>query len=88
MPIQLILAILLAILAFACSYLAKPIILGRAFRTLFLACVTAFCGFGFLASFEIPGSYLGQVIYAALGVMAATGASLPWILSSTATGQN
>ena len=48
----------------------------RLLVVLVLLGLTAFCGFGFLASFEYPGITAWHVGYAALGLTFATGSAL------------
>ena len=47
----------------------------RVVGAVFLFAVTAFCGFGFLASFELPGVPAIGIVYAALGIISLIGAA-------------
>lgn len=79
MPLPLIIGITAFLGIFLGSYAVKSPALGRSIRTALLLFTTAFCGYGFLASFEVP-EIAWKVTYAALGVTALTGATLPWIV--------
>jgi hypothetical protein len=46
----------------------------RVMGVVFLLAVSAFCGFGFLASFELPGVPAIRIIYAVFGFLSLIGA--------------
>lgn len=83
MPLPLmILSIVVAVLV-AGTFLIQSASVARATRTVLLLSATAFCGFGFLASFEMPG-VMWKAAYAVLGCCAMAGAALPWLFEKKA----
>lgn len=79
MPWQLLAVLVVVVATFAGSYLLKPLLLGRLYRTTFLLGVAAFSAFGFLASFEFPGFTFWKLMYGMLVAAALAGATLPWL---------
>lgn len=51
-------------------------LIARLITALMLLAVAAFCGFGYLATFEPPGFLMMRVVYAVLGGAFAAGAGL------------
>ena len=84
MPWHLLLILFVPLAIFAGTYAVKPVVLGRSIRTVLLLCVTAFCAYGFLASFELPGDVFWKAMYSAVGVAALAGAAFPWIFRPAA----
>ena len=56
-------------------------IVSRLALTLILVAVTAFCGFGFLASFEPPGFLVFRWLYGAVAIACVVAIVAVWLIS-------
>ncbi|QDT62305.1 hypothetical protein SV7mr_48520 [Stieleria bergensis] len=83
MPLPLIILSIVVVALVAGTFLIPSPSVARSVRTVLLLAAAAFCGYGFLASFELPGM-MWKAAYAALGCGAIAGAALPWLRSKPA----
>ncbi|MFK7819137.1 MAG: hypothetical protein AB8G99_10490 [Planctomycetaceae bacterium] len=68
-----VLLLLIAVPICVLCFVGNPVV-----RSIVLLAVAGFCGFGFLASFEPPGSLIWKLGYAVSGLSALIGAVWPW----------